>query len=304
MKGPKLLSYFFAVLVALSCFTKTASACDDWIDEAVAGFIGGAAGVGGGQPLDTVRIRMQTGLAEGTALQTAVRMAKKEGVASFWRGSIPPVVGTGLQNAILFGTYYPALKILGKEDLASMILAGAVGGTAQAFVCTPLELLKTREQIRVGPPSWRDTLAVAKQVRAVEGSRGLYRGLTCTVIRDAPSYGLYFYAYKRATELLDKMQVYPWMTTFIGGGIAGMVAWASIYPIDVAKSKIQASTSSHPDDRSALRVLRKTYATGGRAALFHGFGVTMLRAFVLNGFTFVGFETATKALGYLRSRHT
>ena len=73
-----------------------------------------------------------------------------------------------------------------------------------------------------------------------------------------------------------------------------MTSYALTYPLDVLKSRIQATaeplTLTH-----AARVLRDAHG-GGRAWLAAGVGPTLLRAFVINAVNFATFERARAAL--------
>lgn len=60
-----------------------------------AGAVSGMAGVAGGQPLDTVRVRQQQG--SGRVLQVCRSMLLREGVTSFYRGMTYPVATAALQ---------------------------------------------------------------------------------------------------------------------------------------------------------------------------------------------------------------
>lgn len=84
------------------------------------------------------------------------------------------------------------------------------------------------------------------------------------------------------------------------GGIAGVVTWASVFPLDVIKTKLQAqplldgreqSSESQalleqvrPKKRliNSFEVARDTYHTGGFKAFYRGLGVCSLRAFIVN----------------------
>jgi solute carrier family 25 carnitine/acylcarnitine transporter 20/29 len=61
---------------------------------------------------------------------------------------------------------------------------------------SPVELLKLRAQLqtsRAGVPGHLNPAALAGQVLAAEGLPGLYRGFGLTVLRDVPSFALYFF---------------------------------------------------------------------------------------------------------------
>lgn len=73
---------------------------------------------------------------------------------------------------------------------------------------------------------------------------GFYQGGWITIIRDAPSYGIYFWVYEGMKRLLEVDQTQntcgsnAWKL-LLAGGAAGALSWTSIYPIDVVKSRLQ-----------------------------------------------------------------
>lgn len=76
-------------------------------------------------------------------------------------------------------------------------------------------------------------------------------------------------------------------SSFVAGGTAGMVSWASIYPVDVVKSRMQNDASS-----TMMDCVRSLYKEGGVASFFRGFNTSMVRGFVGSGVTFVAVEAA------------
>lgn len=79
-------------------------------------------------------------------------------------------------------------------------MAGIAAGTIQTAILTPVDLIKIRLQIatdrRAQRPSGRPSLqspqagplGLVRNIVRREGIKGLYRGWTATVIRDAPSH--------------------------------------------------------------------------------------------------------------------
>jgi solute carrier family 25 (mitochondrial carnitine/acylcarnitine transporter), member 20/29 len=82
----------------------------------------------------------------------------------------------------------------------------------------------------------------------------------------------------------------------ISGGIAGVVTWLSIYPLDVIKTRLQtqpAWTAEHqrllpgnneslPRQQSSLSVARGIWQTTGVVGFYRGIGICSLRAFIVN----------------------
>jgi solute carrier family 25 carnitine/acylcarnitine transporter 20/29 len=79
------------------------------------------------------------------------------------------------------------------------------------------------------------------------------------------------------------------------GGIAGIVTWASVFPLDVIKTRLQASTiADYAEARPLLQaqtnkqplgsfdLARVMYRAEGFKAFYRGIGVCSLRAFIVN----------------------
>ncbi|KAF8628027.1 hypothetical protein AX15_004144 [Amanita polypyramis BW_CC] len=71
------------------------------------------------------------------------------------------------------------------------------------------------------------------------------------------------------------------VTSALVGALGGCFSSAVVYPLDVAKTRIQATPSrgKNKDDLSMLSVVLKIYRKEGIAGLYRGFGATMLNTF-------------------------
>ncbi len=82
---------------------------------------------------------------------------------------------------------------------------------------------------------------------------------------------------------------------FVSGGLAGVVAWASIYPVDVVKSRVQSSK----ERLGMINAFKEGWKQGGIRSFFQGFSTTIAKGFVCSGTTFVCAELVMLALGRL-----
>ena len=77
----------------------------------------------------------------------------------------------------------------------------------------------------------------------------------------------------------------------LAGGVAGVMSWALLHPVDVVKSCVQA------DPKSTVRsVLRDGIASEGYGFLLRGFYATVLRAFPVSAVTFLVYEQVMAAM--------
>ncbi|CAK9093819.1 unnamed protein product [Durusdinium trenchii] len=131
--------------------------------ELVAGGLAGAVGIMATQPMDTIRIRLQsTSHALGRAPYAGIidccrSVLKTEGLRGLWKGYASPTFTVGGMNAILFLTYEATSRFLRdpskKEDSLqsgspekTVFLAGCVAGSGSALINGPTELVKVLAQ--------------------------------------------------------------------------------------------------------------------------------------------------------------
>lgn len=94
------------------------------------------------------------------------------------------------------------------------------------------------------------------------GVRGVFRGLTLTVLREVPGFGVYVVVYEWCTR---SMRVEGEKTPHVGyllaaGGFAGMTSWFANIPIDIVKSCIQSDDIVRPRYRGTTSCDRATEA--------------------------------------------
>lgn len=81
------------------------------------------------------------------------------------------------------------------------------------------------------------------------------------------------------------------------GAAAGVLSWAVVYPVDVIKSVVQIQPlTAPPEQRSVWGTIRRLYAKEGLAVFWRGLGVTLLRAFPVNGIVFPTYEMTVSTL--------
>jgi solute carrier family 25 carnitine/acylcarnitine transporter 20/29 len=304
-----------------------------------AGYISGAAGILIGNPLDLIKVRLQA-RTPTASLTPSNYPAQFATAGSLVRGATAPILGYGALNALLFMTYNRTTVLLDNSppsaaSLCTIWLAGAVGGLATWVVSTPIELIKCRAQFS----STSTSLAIAREILRTEGLRGLYFGGVVTVLRDSIGYGFYFGSYELGTRLMTrgndtndghaKIEAGSISTetakVLLCGGIAGIATWASIFPLDVIKTRVQTqrlpnqspgngetspllgptrpSPSTTVSDESlggrrigAMEMARKTYTEEGIAVFFRGLTVCSVRAFVVNAVQWAVYEWIMKEL--------
>ncbi|KZM26776.1 uncharacterized protein EKO05_0000142 [Ascochyta rabiei] len=292
-----------------------------------AGYVSGAVGIIIGNPLDLVKTRLQAGSKSAADASTSTSTAAVAVPRGFgWHfenagtvGATAPILGYGALNALLFMTYNRTLTLLSEspaapDSFAKVFLAGATGGLASFVVSAPTELIKCRAQVSTEKhaTSW----SIAKQIWMRDGIRGLYYGGGITSIRDAVGYGFYFWSYewsKQAWTSPDDTGRETAMKVLMCGGFAGIVTWATIFPLDVVKTRVQTQllqpapgqrgeqqTLLHAEGRGprmgAMQIARRAYQTEGAGVFFRGLGICSVRAFIVNAVQWAVYEWMMRLL--------
>lgn len=282
-----------------------------WGREFVAGGFGGMAGVISGHPLDTLRIRLQQPSNNTSAFRLLRNIIKSEGPSALYRGMGTPLASVTFQNAMVFQVYAVLSRAFDSSNhgdlpsYRSVALGGVGTGALQSLILSPVELLKIRLQLQNPETNQEGPVKLAKRIIRREGIRGLYRGLTITVLRDAPAHGVYFWTYEYTREQLHpgcrKSGQESLRTMLVAGGLAGVASWVCCYPLDVVKSRLQAQTQlqhSYPPPKyhGIIDCFRKSVREEGYEVLWRGLGTAVARAFLVNGAIFTAYEIALRFL--------
>ncbi|CAB1121475.1 unnamed protein product [Ectocarpus sp. CCAP 1310/34] len=145
-------------------------------------------------------------------LQTAVVVAREEGVGALYKGLAPTVLRQGCNQAVNF-TCYQMFKTqlslyTGSEELASwqhMLLGGLSGGIGPC-VNNPLDVVKTRLQKQVvipgQAPKYGGFMSGISLIAKEEGVKALWKGLTPRLMRIMPGQAITFMTYEWVSKRL------------------------------------------------------------------------------------------------------
>lgn len=191
-------------------------------------------------------------------------------------------------------------------------ICGSFAGLIQCAVICPMEHIKCRLQIQHGTGAadnlYKGPIHGSMSILRSHGLAGLFRGWWCTAWREVPAFGLYFSTYdfikdhtnrflaQRDGTLDDDASMptqhtHTWLASAFAGGMSGCTTWAVVYPFDVIKTRIQTSPLDAPvSERRILNVGRQIVEKHGFRFLFRGLGITLVRAFPVNGTIFPVYE--------------
>ncbi|KAI1329607.1 mitochondrial thiamine pyrophosphate carrier 1 [Xylariaceae sp. FL0255] len=187
----------------------------------VCGAAAGAMATATTYPLDLLRTRFA---AQGndrvyTSLRRAVLdIHRNEGFRGFFRGLSPGLAQIIPYMGIFFAMYETFRVPLAQMDLpwgSGDATAGVFAGIVAKTGVFPLDLVRKRIQVQ-GPtrllyihkniPEYTGTVRTIRTIVQMEGMRGLYRGLTVSLLKAAPGSAVTMWTYERVLNLLMTYQ--------------------------------------------------------------------------------------------------
>ncbi|KAI9592724.1 carnitine acyl carrier-like protein [Syncephalis fuscata] len=271
-----------------------------------------------GQPLDTVKVRLQVENASKGRFQgpwhCMADTVRHEGFLALYKGMAAPLVGISAVNALLFTTYstlkdlqtrqlgLPSTEQLGSRHIA---LAGAGAGIVNSLLASPVEMLKVRLQVQrslVGmshsPAIYRGPIDLARAIITTDGWRhGLMRGFWITVVREIPAYAAFYTSFELMKRRLTTSNSAADQTNalMLAGSTAGISCWCACYPFDVIKSRAQ-NSSQRLTPNYITKIAREIYHNEGMAGFWRGFMPCVLRSIPAAAATFTTYELVMQSL--------
>ncbi|EME30592.1 Mitochondrial carnitine/acylcarnitine carrier-like protein [Galdieria sulphuraria] len=284
--------------------------------DLLAGTAGGTAQLLVGHPFDTIKVKLQnqpwvppgqTPQYTG-AIDAVKKTVGKEGLGGLYKGMGAPLAFVAVFNAVLFASNGQMKRIVHGEDDKSLMtipefaLCGAGAGLAVSFVACPTELIKCRLQAQSADSAtvYKGPVDCARQVWKSRGTLGLFKGLGATLGREVPANAIYFSVYEYTKGLFvpqgGSKEDLGSGALLLAGGIAGLMFWGTVYPIDVVKTRIQTDSDTLPKFRGIVDATRKIVQQEGLRGLYKGFLPCLARAFPANAVTFLTYEAVAHFL--------
>ncbi|KAG7305445.1 hypothetical protein JYU34_009514 [Plutella xylostella] len=295
---------------------SSASNFKNGLIDFTAGSLGGVAVVYVGQPLDTVKVKMQTFPHLYKGMYDCLKQTlKNDGIVrGLYAGTTPAIIANVAENSVLFAAYGYCQKFVcrlnGTEKVEQLSMlgnasAGFLAAFFSSFTLCPTELIKCQLQAmrEVGGGAGGAQTAVkitpvqlTQQIFRQYGIQGLFRGLVPTIMREMPGYFFFFGGYEGTRELLAKpgqsKDDIGFVRTMIAGAVGGLVLWTVIFPSDVIKSRIQISNKS----QKFLTVGYDIVKNEGALALYNGLKPTLVRTIPATAVLFVVYEYSKKLM--------
>ncbi|XP_055609557.1 mitochondrial thiamine pyrophosphate carrier-like [Uranotaenia lowii] len=213
------------------------------------------------QPLDVLKIRFQLQVEPlredhmtskyRTILQSTRLVYKEEGLAAFWKGHNPAQVLSIIYGVSQFSSYEHGNQLLRKIETfeehhnVRNFICGALSGTVATLITLPLDVVRTRLISQDPHRGYKNSVQGLRMIFRQEGFKGLYRGVTPSVLQIAPLTGGQFMFYNifgsmfRQYSNIGVNETLPAIELFICGGLAGLCTKLLVYPLDLAKKRMQ-----------------------------------------------------------------
>ncbi|KAJ7511440.1 mitochondrial carrier [Mycena galericulata] len=184
-------------------------------ETALAGSMAGAANAVLASPVEMFKVRMQGQY--GGASDQRLRVVVREMWAQwgFRKGVMRGYWVTVAREIPAYAGFYTAYEFSKRQFAArypdaplpvwALLASGSTGGIAYWLACYPLDVIKSRIQLRSTPPTGTPVQYIAREARAIVregGVAGLFRGLSPSLLRSIPAAASTFAAFEITREWL------------------------------------------------------------------------------------------------------
>ncbi|KNC48017.1 graves disease carrier protein [Thecamonas trahens ATCC 50062] len=289
----------------------------------LAGGCAGAMAKSAVAPLDRTKILFQVNhprfAGSPGVLATLKQIVRLEGLRGLYKGNGAQMVRIFPYAAVQFMSYEQYKRILlggddspltGSTPPLVKLAAGALAGMSSVVATYPLDLVRARLASQVEVHAYTSIRECLFKTAQSEGIRGLYKGLSPTLVGIVPYAGLSFFTFdtlkEKARELLPAGQPLPVVASLACGAIAGLVSQTVTYPIDSLRRRAQLmgspvfasqseAFSSRTKHMSATMLLSHLIKKEGPLSLFRGLSINYMRVVPSVAISFTTFE-------YLKAR--
>ena len=180
------------------------------------------------------------------------------------------------------------------NEVRHSAIAGACAGFVSSIVTCPLDVIKTRLQVKsfvfghdnADHKGFMGASRVISRIWHEDGLRGFYRGLGPTVIGYLPTWAIYFCVYDAGKKFFSSefplAQQHPFAVHIASAMIAGATSTTTTSPMWVVKTRSMLQTSSVPEEhqyRNMIDAFSKIYKREGFMAFYKGLLPSLLGVF-------------------------
>ncbi|KAJ7164249.1 mitochondrial carrier domain-containing protein [Mycena filopes] len=183
-------------------------------ETALAGSMAGAANAILASPVEMFKVRMQGQYGDKSDKRLRVIAREMWAQWGFRKGVMRGYWVTVAREIPAYAGFYTAYEFSKRKFAAkygdqlpvwALLASGSTGGVAYWLSCYPLDVIKSRIQLREAPPTGTPVQYIAREIRMIiaeAGVAGLFRGLSPSLIRSIPAAASTFAAFELTREWL------------------------------------------------------------------------------------------------------
>ncbi|KAI5833813.1 mitochondrial carrier [Schizophyllum commune Tattone D] len=245
-----------------------------------------------------------------TIFHAASRIYLEGGVRGFWTGNGLSVAKIFPESAIKFFTYESSKRFFAQyvdhvDDSrnisgTSRFLSGGLGGISAQLSIYPIETLKTQMMSSTGN-SKRTLRQAIGHLWTLGGYRAFYRGLSIGLVGVFPYSAIDMSTFEalKLTYIRSTGHDPGVLALLAFGSVSGSVGATSVYPLNLVRTRLQASGSSgHPQKYTGVKdVVITTYNREGWRGFYRGLFPTLAKVIPSVSISYVVYEHSKKRLG-------
>ncbi|KAG0584348.1 hypothetical protein KC19_3G204800 [Ceratodon purpureus] len=265
--------------------------------KAVSGSLGGLVEASCLQPIDVIKTRLQLDPRKEYRgiWHCGSTIIEREGARALWKGLTPFATHLTLKYTLRMGSNALFQSALADAETGKLSTAGRLGagfgaGVLEAVVIvTPFEVVKIRLQQQRGLGrellKYKGPVHCATTIVREEGLRGLWAGVSPTILRNGTNQAVMFSVKNAVDQVLwkkhegDGVTLLPWQS-MVSGFLAGFAGPVATGPFDVIKTRLMAQTRGAGGEvqyRGLFHALTRIYADEGLLALWKGLLPRLMR---------------------------
>jgi hypothetical protein len=237
-------------------------------------------------PIDIVKVRMQSQSASSRKQgisQTAEAIYLNGGISSFFSGSTPAGVRSGIEKAVFyFSSNF--IKVVWRHYCGPVpkwgnLLAGYFADFSHLPLTLPIErVVKTLQTSHSDKP--QSVTSIIGQIMRVQGVAGFYRGIWAypvLCLRPALQYAVFEACRAYLLQVVGYRESLTAVEAFVLGAVARAVAILIIYPFIRIKVMAQASSTKSNATEALVVAMRRVAQKDGLLGLYRGMLPELLR---------------------------
>eukprot|EP00252_Welwitschia_mirabilis_P001518 TRINITY_DN11382_c0_g1_i1.p1 TRINITY_DN11382_c0_g1~~TRINITY_DN11382_c0_g1_i1.p1 ORF type:complete len:402 (-),score=80.46 TRINITY_DN11382_c0_g1_i1:403-1608(-) len=158
-------------------------------------------------PLDVLRLRLAVDPACKSMSQVAINMLREEGIASFYKGLGPSLLGIAPYIAVNFCMFDLVKKSLPEKyrnKPEASFATAIISSSFATITCYPLDTVRRQMQMKGSP--YNTVLDAIPGIIARDGVVGLYRGFLANALKNLPNSSIRLTTFDSAKALIQASQ--------------------------------------------------------------------------------------------------